>query len=299
MSFLALKNLISQEMKYQNFDSIAVSVVDFKQKQFQTFELNPDDEKYFYDLASLTKALTNSVVKIRDPKLFDFKMDLLLNHRGGLPSGGRLSNRGWREFLKTYQIIESETLYSDYSSLRLMIEIEEKSKKKLKDLCDFYFDQELVHWLDLPKDGKTPQTGYRNKKIITREVHDDNCFNLKSFVSHAGLFATIGGLSKSLLNLNKELDLIATMNDKFKSQPSDQRFIDGFDRPMNLEETLAGKGCSKETFGHLGFTGTSFWIDCNQMKASIILTNATQNYWHERSGLVSLRKKIGEAIWKI
>jgi CubicO group peptidase (beta-lactamase class C family) len=68
---------------------------------------------------------------------------------------------------------------------------------------------------------------------------------------------------------------------------------------MDKANTLAGLGCSENTFGHLGFTGTSFWIDLEKARGAVILTNATQSYWYERSGLTNLRKTIGEAIWKL
>ena len=84
----------------------------------------------------------------------------------------------------------------------------------------------------------------------------------------------------------------------FPAQKTDDRFILGFDRVTDPENTLAGKGASLNTFGHLGFTGTSFWIDLEKMKGSVILTNATQTYWYERSGLAQLRKALGSAIWK-
>jgi CubicO group peptidase (beta-lactamase class C family) len=51
------------------------------------------------------------------------------------------------------------------------------------------------------------------------------------------------------------------------------------------------------TFGHLGFTGTSIWIDPQKKKGHVILTNATKKYYYDRQGLNDLRRQIGEAIW--
>jgi CubicO group peptidase (beta-lactamase class C family) len=298
-----LKDICLKELSDQHFDSLAVGAIDFTSQKFETIEISgtniiSTNPYLYFDLASLTKALTNSVVYLKDSQLFDNEMKLLLNHKAGLPMGGRLSKKGWREFLSEYKVVESETLYSDYSSLRCMIEIEKKSGKKLKDLCSFYFDKKLLHWTELPEDSFSPETGIRNKKIISGTVHDDNCFNLHEFVSHAGLFSTIDGLCQSLLNLNEKTNLLQQMNEELKMKKDDSRFTCGFDRPTDLENTLAGKGCSKNTFGHLGFTGTSFWIDIEKKRGAVILTNATQTYWYERSGLTRLRKNIGEAIWK-
>lgn len=297
-----IKNKIPELMLNQNFDSMAYALIDFSNGSFESCEYVVGDfspEPYlFFDLASLTKPLTNSAVRLKRPDLFDSRMELLLNHRAGLPLGGRLSRKGWEDFLWGYEVKESETLYSDYSSLRTMLEIEKKSQKTLKDLCSFYFDEEMLYWNELPEYAITPITGMREKKMIYRQVHDDNCFVLNRFVSHAGLFATVDGLAKSLINLNREVDLLGQLTNEFKNFNHQKRFIIGFDHPQDLENTLAGKGCSQNTFGHLGFTGTSFWIDTEKRIGQVILTNGTQNYWYAREGLARLRRELGSAGWK-
>lgn len=301
-----MEKLINKSLELlskQHFDCMALAIIDFNTKKYEAFEIENYDEvnlnpELYFDLASVTKPLTNSVTYLKYPELFDPKMLLLLNHRAGLPMGGRLSNDSWREFLWQYEVKESETLYSDYSCLRTMLEIEKKSGKKLKELCSFYFDKELVYWLDKDPTLPSPITGWRNHKLISGEVHDDNCYYIHEFISHAGLFATVGGLSRSLLRLNEELHLLDQMREKFKTHPEDQRYIAGFDRPTDLTNTLAGVGCGRETFGHTGFTGTSFWIDINKRRGAVLLTNATRSYWYERTGLTEMRKILGEAIWK-
>lgn len=288
-------------MHNQNFDSVAYAYIDFSQKSFTSCEWSEGEfscEPYlFFDLASLTKPLTNSAVRLKYPEIFDSKMNLLLNHRAGLPLGGRLSKKGWQDFLWQYEVLESETLYSDYSSLRTMLEIEKKTQKKLKELCSYYFDEEMVYWNELPEYATTPITGMREKKYITHQVHDDNCLVINQFVSHAGLFATVDGVAKSLLNLDREVKLLEKLTSEFKTHDHTKRFILGFDHPQDLENTLAGKGCSKNTFGHLGFTGTSFWIDTEKKIGQVLLTNATKNFWYERKGLNDLRKNLGQLGW--
>ena len=293
-------DLLSQ----QHFDTLATAVIDFKTNTFESFEVSATNvvspKPYlYYDLASLTKALTNSAVRLKNPELFDEKNMLLLNHVAGLPSGGLLSKNDWREFLKAYEIKTSPTLYSDYSSLKCMLEIEKKSGKKLKDLCSFYFDSELVHWTELPENTFCPEYGVRNKRIVSGEVHDNNCYNIGEFISHAGLFSTVDGLCRSLINLNKQTAMLDKMKEDFKNHKNEDRFIGGFDHVMDPENTLAGKGATIKTFGHLGFTGTSFWINPETARGVVILTNATQSYWYERSGLTTLRKTLGASLWRL
>jgi CubicO group peptidase (beta-lactamase class C family) len=46
----------------------------------------------------------------------------------------------------------------------------------------------------------------------------------------------------------------------------------GFDTP-DSSGSSAGHHFSEETVGHLGFTGTSFWLDLQREMAVILLTN--------------------------
>ncbi len=287
-------------MPNQHFDSIAVSVIDFENLSYETVEWHEGDfvnksGKYYFDLASLTKPLTLATVYLLDPSKFSSDMTLLLNHRAGLTSGGRITPNTWREYIADFNILESPTLYSDYSALRAMLEIESVYAKDLYSICSYYWDEELLHWSDIVDPKRCPITGIRHRKVIQGIVHDDNAYYLKQKVSHAGLFGTIDGVSKSLLKLDKKNNLIKFMLDGFKNPV--ERFLHGWDTVTDLENTLAGRGCSAKTFGHLGFTGTSIWIDCDKKRGAVILTNATQNYWYDRVGLTKIRKEIGRLIW--
>ena len=75
------------------------------------------------------------------------------------------------------------------------------------------------------------------------------------------------------------------------------RFSYGWDRVENPANTLAGVGCGAYSFGHLGFTGTSIWIDPDRMIGHVILSNATKNHWFDKVGLNSIRRAVGEYVW--
>ncbi len=296
-----IEEVIKKLMPNQHFDCIAVGVIDFKKKEYDSLEWHKGDfvnksGKYFFDLASLTKPLTLASSYLIDPTKFSSDMILLLNHRASLTSGGRISPKDWRTYINSFPIKESPTLYSDYSALRAMLEIENSYKRSLYDICSEYFDEEMFHWTDLVDKQRSPITGVRHGKKIQGEVHDDNAYYLKDKVSHAGLFASIDGICKSLLNLDNSFDLLSFMDNAFQTTPFD-RFLFGWDTVTDPESSLAGPGCSKSTFGHLGFTGTSIWIDTKKMKGSIILTNATKSYWYDRKGLNEVRRAIGKEIW--
>jgi len=294
-SDLALKLL-----RDQNFDCLAVGVLDFKSKKFKALEISekniisPSPFLYF-DLASLTKPLTLFAVKCHDPKLWQKDFDLLLNHRAGLPDWGRLTAKLWREDISGYALKKSPTHYSDIGALRLMLELERKTGKSLKELSSFYWDENLIFWKDLKKEYKTPMTGTRKGLPIKGQVHDDNAFVIDEFCAHAGLFARIDGLCKSLINLNDKTSFVKEMKTLLKKHEG-ERFCEGWDTAG--ENSLAGAGHSPFTFGHLGFTGTSIWIDSEKEIGHVILTNATKKFWYQREGLNKLRRELGEALWK-
>lgn len=296
-----LKNLCLDLMKNQSFDTLAVGLLNFVDYSFKSLEITKKNQiepspRLYFDLASITKPLTLALSYLEDPKSFSDEMLLLLEHRAGLPAWGRLSKDSWREELLKFKIQESETLYSDYSALRLMFEIEKKRGKSIKEICAPYFDSQLKHWKELSIDDLCVVTGFRRGGVIQGQVHDDNAYTLNEFLSHAGLFATIEGISKTLFNIEKKLGMIEMIDKLFSTRQG--RFLRGFDTVEDLEKTLAGKGCSPHTFGHLGFTGTSFWIDCKTKKGIVILSNGTQNFWYARERLNHLRREIGTYAWK-
>ena len=288
-----INSLIIDHLPRGPMDALAVGVVDFKAKRFQTTEASfYEGELYFheesflwFDLASVTKPLTNSLSYFLRPELFTDEMVLCLNHRGGLPSWGRLSKTDWREQILSYPIKESETLYSDFSALRVMLELQKQGIDQ-HQLVKPIWDQELCFWKDVPEDYEIVLNSMR------QVVHDPNALVIDEFCSHAGLFSTINGLCQTLLNYQAKTSFIERMKDY-----DEHRFYSGWDRVLNPEKTLAGEGCGKHTFGHLGFTGTSVWIDPDKMLGHVILSNATKHHWFDKENLNEFRRSVGRIIW--
>lgn len=283
-------------------DAMGVGVIDFKEMSYQAIEANLNEGQVnfspepllYFDLASLTKPLTNSLSAFLKPESFDEKLHLCLNHRGGLPAWGLLPKDGWKEQILSYPIKESDTLYSDFSALRVMLELEKKGISQ-KDICKEVWDKETLYWTDLPAWFPVVQFGYKNSRPNFGRVHDPNAWTIKEFCSHAGLFSTTDGLCRTLLSYQKKTDFISKV--KTDLQKHSHRFSWGWDRVLNPDDTLAGKGCSKNTFGHLGFTGTSIWIDAEKMLGHVILSNATKYHWFDKENLNDIRRAIGELVW--
>lgn len=287
-----IEQIIKTLLPHAPFDAVGVGVIDFSTKKIDIIEEGASG--VYYDLASLTKPLTNSLSYFLRPDVFDAHTLLCLNHRAGLPAWGLLPSNGWKEQILSYPIKESETLYSDFSALRVMLELEKKGVRQ-REICDEIWDQETVYWLDLPPGVPLLQTGFKDGEANFGAVHDPNAWTIHSFCSHAGLFSTVRGLCQTLLRYEAETGFIRKVRDDL--QKHSHRFALGWDRVIDPQNTLAGKDCGPLTFGHLGFTGTSIWIDPDRMKGHVILSNAVKNHWYDKQVLNDLRRAIGAEVW--
>lgn len=284
-------------------DAIGVGVIDFKSQKFEAIQANMhDDQIYFsdeptlyFDLASLTKPLTNSLSYFLKKDEFDSEMLLCLNHRAGLPAWGLLPRKGWKEQILSYKITQSETLYSDFSALRVMLELAKKDIDQ-KKICQTVWDEQTLNWLDLPNGKLTPQCGFKGAFPNFGEVHDPNAWVVHDFCSHAGLFSTIHGLCKTLINYQEKTDFLFQVKANIESH--NNRYALGWDRVLNPMDTLAGVGCGPKSFGHLGFTGTSVWIDPEKMRGHVILSNTVKYHWFNKVNLNDIRRSIGEIVWR-
>lgn len=296
-------HIISSLLPSGPMDCLGVGIIDFKTGNYESVEAKMIEgeisfstiPELYFDLASLTKPLTNSLFYFLNPQIFDPKMILCLNHRGGLPAWGLLAKNNWREQILSYPVTESETLYSDFSSLRVMLEIGKKNLDQ-KVVCQSIWDKETVYWTDLKEWYAIPQNGYKNSEPNVGKVHDPNAWTIKSFCSHAGLFSTVDGLCRTLLQYQIKTDFLSKIKSDLGSHS--HRFSFGWDRVVDPHNTLAGMGCGPSTFGHLGFTGTSIWIDPDSLRGHVILSNATKYSWYNKSNLNDMRRAIGEVVWK-
>lgn len=127
-------------------------------------------------------------------------------------------------------------------------------------------------------------TEYCSWRAITLsgQVHDENAYVLGGVAGHAGLFGTA---TEVKCVLDAILDTLSTGN---TSAPWSRERLSEFLRPARLDpastwalgfdtpgssDSSAGHHFSTETVGHLGFTGTSFWLDLQREMAVILLTN--------------------------
>jgi len=144
-------------------------------------------------------------------------------------------------------------------------------------------------------------TTYRHK-LMQAEVHDERAYYLNGVAGHAGLFSSAGDLatycqmllSKGSYAGKRYID--ASVVEQFIQRQSDlvNRGY-GFDRKSQGFST-AGSLTSDNTFGHTGFTGTSYWIDPEKNLAIIILTNRVHPYRSYGDKISKIRAMVADAV---
>ncbi len=141
-------------------------------------------------------------------------------------------------------------------------------------------------------------------------VHDDNCAGLGGVAGHAGLFAPVGDVltwARVWLRAARG-DTDADGGEPFLSARLVQRWVRsaaapnttwrlGWDTPSRVGSS-AGDRASRRAFGHLGFTGTSVWIDPERDAAVVLLTNRVHPSRVPRDGIRALRPRVHDAVWR-
>lgn len=130
-------------------------------------------------------------------------------------------------------------------------------------------------------------TTFRHR-VIQGEVQDENAFVLGGVAGHAGVFSNVPDLvrfAQCVLDRGRidagrplfspaTLDLFATP----QITPDGKRRALGWDVPT--PPSSSGQQFGPRSIGHLGYAGTSLWIDPDQALAVALLTNRT---WPDRS----------------
>jgi CubicO group peptidase (beta-lactamase class C family) len=116
-------------------------------------------------------------------------------------------------------------------------------------------------------------------RLITGEVHDENAHAVGGIAGHAGLFGTAAGIRRLLAELLRAyhgerdgpLFPRRTLRRFLERVPGTDKCL-GFDMPAELGSSC-GRFFPPSAVGHLGFTGTSFWVDLERRIMVILLTN--------------------------
>ena len=117
-------------------------------------------------------------------------------------------------------------------------------------------------------------------RILWGEVHDPNASAMGGVAGHAGLFGTADDVMTFALALldvwhgRSEVwpqDLLREFTRR-QDLPKDSDWALGWDTPT-AGASSSGRHFSPRSVGHLGFTGTSLWIDLEREAVVVLLTN--------------------------
>jgi CubicO group peptidase (beta-lactamase class C family) len=125
----------------------------------------------------------------------------------------------------------------------------------------------------------TERCGWRNK-LLQGEVHDEHCWLMGGVAGHAGLFGNVKGvvgLCEKILDLWKDRGVLDAFPRTLLQSAVTQKhpvgnWCLGFDTP-SPGRSSSGRCFSQRSVGHLGFSGTSFWIDPDREIIIVLLTN--------------------------
>lgn len=188
--------------------------------------------------------------------------------------------------------IGSRVLYSDLGFMILRWVIEHIAGQRMDRLVEdaIYKPLEMsdLFFRLLDKNGATQKCGRRfaateqcpwRKAVLEGVVHDENAYVVGGVEGHAGLFGTAQAVYSLLTTLyavfHKDLET------PFFSQELMRRFWEpcangvrtpGFDRP-SAKGSSSGRYFDPNSIGHLGFTGTSFWMEPLSGIMIVLLTN--------------------------
>jgi CubicO group peptidase (beta-lactamase class C family) len=229
-----------------------------------------------------------------DPRRDTVTLRMLLAHSSGLPAYERLFLRvNTREELLQAAFTTSltavpgaRTEYSDIGFIILGVALERLADESLDTFCqrEIFGPVGMTHTTFNPAPGlksAIPPTAddrtFRHR-VIQGEVQDENASVLGGIAAQAGLFSTAENLAifaHSMLNGGHPILRSATTEVFTRREPAPagtSRAL-GWDTPSVPSQS--GKYLSSRSIGHLGYTGTSLWIDPERQVSITLLTNRT------------------------
>jgi CubicO group peptidase (beta-lactamase class C family) len=206
----------------------------------------------------------------------------------------------------------SQTLYSDLGYMLLQAAVETAAGRDLDSFCR----QEIYRPLGLTVLGFCPrrQPGGESRiyaateeglipgRDASGEVHDENAWAAGGVAGHAGLFGAAGEVFQLLGALYRAYQgelrrpLVPEWVRVFLTPGPGGARTPGFDTPsLNRPQGSAGRFLSARSVGHLGFTGTSFWLDLDTGQMVVLLTNRVHLGRDDKAGIQAFRPRFHEA----
>jgi CubicO group peptidase (beta-lactamase class C family) len=143
--------------------------------------------------------------------------------------------------------------------------------------------------------------------VVCGEVHDENCHAAGGIAGHAGLFGTVNDVGRFAVAVLNALNHSGNARvGAWRSEVVQQFFAPiensswrlGWDTPSSIDGVshAGDRWPRRGGFGHLGFTGTSLWLDVEQSAYVALLTNRVHPRREPTTDAIkSLRRAVGDA----
>jgi CubicO group peptidase (beta-lactamase class C family) len=298
-------------------------------------ESPPTRDDTVFDLASLTKVLATTTLVMRQVELGMLSLDDpvahhvpdwrddgpvvvtirdLLSHSAGLAAHVPFyrDHQGRDSFeaaiVQTPRAYEPRTksIYSDLGFMLLGFVLDRIAPlaTQFDTLCvhmgsiqDLQFTPPVI-WK--PRTAPTRIDPWRQRLLIG-EVDDDNAWALGGAAGHAGLFGVIGSVGEYARHVMQVLEgrtgaFTQATAEKFVARRIE---IPGSSRALGWDTMLPTSSCgtrmSPRAFGHVGFTGTSLWIDPERSVYVALLTNRVHPT-PDNNAITAVRPALHDAI---
>ena len=121
----------------------------------------------------------------------------------------------------------------------------------------------------------------RRGRTLVAEVHDNYAAALGGVAGHAGLFGTagaVGAFARTVLRSARgDASIPAPLSPPLVARATRKSTVPGSSRALGWDTMLPTSSCGTEmspaAFGHVGYTGTSLWIDPVLDRYFVLLTN--------------------------
>lgn len=211
----------------------------------------------------------------------------LLTHNSGLPAWLPLWKIDQREKRRDAAMQSSfayppgtRVVYSDIGLILLGFAIEKIAAQSLDQVVRERVTAPLglhsIGYGPIPPDNVAPTEFYPHQnRRMCGEVHDENAWSFGGVAGHAGIFGCARDLVLfgEALRTNRLLKP-ATLAEMRRLQAQDGAVRRGIGFALwSPDPGAASNPLSDQSFGHLGFTGTSLWIDPTRDLVVACLTN--------------------------
>ncbi len=249
-----------------------------------------------------------------DPRRDEITLRMLLAHSSGLPAYEKLFLRvktrpELLEAAFTTPLVHepgSHAEYSDIGFIILGVALERLADESLHHFCQ----REVLGPLGMTHTTFNPARQLHNSiaptvddqtfrhRLVQGEVQDENASVLGGVAGHAGLFATaqdVAAFAHAMLQGGQPIlrpETLAVFTRRESSPEGTSRAL-GWDTPSRPSQS--GQYLPTSSFGHLGYTGTSLWIDPERKLSITLLTNRT---WPDCSNkaIQEVRPRFHDAV---